>query len=163
MSNTVQKMLSGTLYVILAVVLVGAVILILPVYWKYVTMQDENTRMEQEYRALREEQQRMLKEVHDLESESLAVEKIAREKYNLCRKNEQAVKTCHGSAFVMWSACRPVVGGLALIDVSAVGSHILPSRRREYCAFKTFSQWECTERLNGGDGVISRLCRCRMR
>ena len=78
MSNTVQKMLSGTLYVILAVVLVGAVILILPVYWKYVTMQDENTRMEQEYRALREEQQRMLKEVHDLESESLAVEKIAR-------------------------------------------------------------------------------------
>ena len=89
MSNTVQKMLSGTLYVILAVVLVGAVVLILPVYWKYVTMQDENTRMEQEYRALREEQQRMLKEVHDLESESLAVEKIAREKYNLCRKNEQ--------------------------------------------------------------------------
>jgi len=89
MSNTVQKMLSGTLYVILAVVLVGAVILILPVYWKYVTMQDENTRMEQEYRALREEQQRMLKEVHDLETESLAVEKIAREKYNLCRKNEQ--------------------------------------------------------------------------
>ncbi|MBE6373878.1 MAG: hypothetical protein E7055_17640 [Lentisphaerae bacterium] len=89
MSNTVQKMLSGTLYVILAVVLVGAVILILPVYWKYVTMQDENTRMEQEYRTLREEQQRMLKEVHDLESESLAVEKIAREKYNLCRKNEQ--------------------------------------------------------------------------
>ena len=89
MSNTVQKMLSGTLYVILAVVLVGAVILILPVYWKYVTMQDENTRMEQEYRALREEQQRMLKEVHDLESESLAVEKIAREKYNLCRQNEQ--------------------------------------------------------------------------
>lgn len=89
MSNTIQKMLSGTLYVILAVVLVGAVILILPVYWKYVTMQDENSRMEQEYRALREEQQRMLKEVHDLESESLAVEKIAREKYNLCRKNEQ--------------------------------------------------------------------------
>ena len=89
MSNTIQKMLSGTLYVILAVVLVGAVILILPVYWKYVTMQDENSRMEQEYRALREEQQRMLKEVHDLESESLAVEKIAREKYNLCRENEQ--------------------------------------------------------------------------
>ena len=89
MSNTVQKMLSGTLYVILAVVLVGAVILILPVYWKYVTMQEENSRMEQEYRALREEQQRMLKEVHDLETESLAVEKIAREKYNLCRKNEQ--------------------------------------------------------------------------
>ena len=89
MSNTIQKMLSGTLYVILAVVLVGAVILILPVYWKYVTMQDENSRMEREYRALREEQQRMLKEVHDLESESLAVEKIAREKYNLCRKNEQ--------------------------------------------------------------------------
>ena len=89
MSNTIQKMLSGTLYVILAVILIGAVILILPVYWKYVTMQDKVARLEQEDRELREEHQKMLKEVHDLESESLAVEKIAREKYKLCRENEQ--------------------------------------------------------------------------
>ena len=89
MSNTIQKMLSGTLYVILAIVLIAAVILILPVYRKYVTMQNKVSRLEQEDRELREEHQKMLKEVHDLESESLAVEKIAREKYKLCRENEQ--------------------------------------------------------------------------
>ncbi len=89
MSNTIQKMLSGTLYVILGVVLIGAVILILPVYRKYVTMQNKVSRLEQEDRELRLEYQTLLKEVHDLETESLAVEKIAREKYKLCRENEQ--------------------------------------------------------------------------
>lgn len=89
MSNTIQKMLSGTLYIILALVLVGAVIMILPVYRKYVSMQYKVSRLEQEERKLREEYQKMLVEVHDLESESLAVEKIAREKYKLCRENEQ--------------------------------------------------------------------------
>ena len=89
MSNTIQKMLSGTLYVILGVVLIGAVILILPVYRKYVTMQNKVSRLEQEDRELRLEYQTILKEVHDLETESLAVEKIAREKYKLCRENEQ--------------------------------------------------------------------------
>ena len=91
MSNKIQKMLSGTLYVILAVILVGAIILILPVYRKYVTMQNQVTRLEREDRELREEHQKMLKEVHDLESESLAVERIAREKYKLCRENEQVL------------------------------------------------------------------------
>ena len=89
MSNTIQKMLSGTLYVILGVVLIGAVILIMPVYRKYVTMQNKVSRLEQEDRELRLEYQTLLKEVHDLETESLAVEKIAREKYKLCRENEQ--------------------------------------------------------------------------
>ena len=70
---------------------IGCMVLwgILPVYWKYVTMQEKVARLEREDRELREEHQRMLKEVHDLESESLAVEKIAREKYKLCRENEQ--------------------------------------------------------------------------
>ena len=89
MSNTIQKMLSGTLYVILGVVLIGAVILILPVYRKYVTMQTKVSRLEQEDRELRMEYQTLLTEVHDLETESLAVEKIASEKYKLCRENEQ--------------------------------------------------------------------------
>ena len=89
MSNTIQKMLSGTLYVILAVVLIGAVVMILPVYRKYMMMQNKASRLEQEDRELRAEYQTLLKEVHDLESESLAVEKIAREKYKLCRENEQ--------------------------------------------------------------------------
>ena len=82
-------MLSATLYIILAVILITAVVVILPVYRKYVNMQSKVSRLEQEDRELYEEYQSMQKEVHDLEHQSLAVEKIAREKYNLCRENEQ--------------------------------------------------------------------------
>ena len=52
MSNKIQKMLSGTLYVILALILAGAIILILPVYRKYVTMQNQVSRLEREDREL---------------------------------------------------------------------------------------------------------------
>lgn len=89
MSGKIQKMLSATLYVILAIILITAVIGILPVYRKYVSMQNKVSRLEQEDRELYEEYQTMQKEVHDLEHYSLAVEKIAREKYKLCRENEQ--------------------------------------------------------------------------
>ena len=89
MSGKTQKMLSATLYVILAVILVAAVISILPVYRKYIRMQNKVSRLEQEDRELYEEYQTMQKEVHDLEHQSLAVEKIAREKYKLCREDEQ--------------------------------------------------------------------------
>ncbi|MBO4632870.1 MAG: cell division protein FtsL [Lentisphaeria bacterium] len=89
MSGKIQKMLSATLYIILAVILITAVIVILPVYRKYVNMQNKVSRLEQEDRELYEEYQSMQKEVHDLEHQSLAVEKIAREKYNLCKENEQ--------------------------------------------------------------------------
>ena len=89
MSSKTQKMLSATLYVILAIILITAVIGILPVYRKYVSMQNKVSRLEREDRELYEEYQTMQKEVHDLEHHSLAVEKIAREKYKLCRENEQ--------------------------------------------------------------------------
>ncbi len=91
MSSKVQKMLSATLYVILGIVLAAAVILILPVYQKYRNMQTRVARLDQEDRELQAEYQTMLKEVHDLESDSLAVERVAREKYKLCRENEQVL------------------------------------------------------------------------
>ena len=90
-SNKIQKMLSTTLYVILGIVLAAAVILILPVYQKYRNMQSRVAQLEKEDRELQEEYQTMLTEVHDLESKSLAVERVAREKYKLCRENEQVL------------------------------------------------------------------------
>lgn len=87
--NKLQKMLSAALYVILAIVLTTAVLLILPVYRNYLNMQNKVSRLEQENRELYEEHQTMQKEIADLEHESLAVEKIAREKFKLCRENEQ--------------------------------------------------------------------------
>ena len=89
MDSKIQKMLSATLYGILAAVLIGAIIMIIPVYRKYITMQDKVFRLEQEDRKLRAEYQNMLKEVDDLEHQAFAIEKIGREKYKLCRENEQ--------------------------------------------------------------------------
>jgi len=89
MDSKIQKMLSATLYVILAAVLIGAIIMILPVYRKYGSMQDKVSRLEQEDRKLRADYNNMRKEVDDLEHESFAIEKIGREKYKLCRENEQ--------------------------------------------------------------------------
>ena len=89
MDSKMQKTLSATLYAILAVVLVGAIIMILPVYRKHIAMQDKVSRLEQEDRKLRAEYQDLLKEVDDLEHRAFAIEKIGREKYKLCRENEQ--------------------------------------------------------------------------
>lgn len=89
MGNKIQKTLSATLYAILLAVLVGAVIMILPVYRKYGNMQDKVSQLEQENRKLKAEYQDMLKEVDELEHQSFAVEKIGREKYKLCREHEQ--------------------------------------------------------------------------
>ena len=89
MDNKIQKMLSATLYAILTAVLIGAIIMILPVYRKYIMMRDDVSRLEQEDRKLRAEYQNMLKEVDDLEHQAFAIEKIGREKYKLCRENEQ--------------------------------------------------------------------------
>lgn len=89
MDSKIQKMLSATLYAILAVILLGAIIMILPVHRKYITMQEKVSLLEQEDRKLRSEYQNMLKEVDDLEHQAFAIEKIGREKYKLCRENEQ--------------------------------------------------------------------------
>ena len=88
-NNKIQKMFSSALYVILGVVLAAAVILILPVYQKYRNMQIRVSRLEQEDRELLNEYQTLLTEVHDLDSDALAIERVAREKYKLCRENEQ--------------------------------------------------------------------------
>lgn len=82
-------MLSAALYVILGVILTAAVILILPIHQKYFSMQNKVSRLEREYRELKAEYQNMLKEVYELEHQAFAIEKIGREKFNLCRENEQ--------------------------------------------------------------------------
>lgn len=89
MSNKIQKMLSGFLYGLLAVILAFSVILVLPVYRKYRAKQNEVAELDRELREAQEECQNLIREVHDLENTALATERVAREKYKFCRENEE--------------------------------------------------------------------------
>ena len=89
MSSKIQKMISAVLYTILIVIFAAAVILIIPVYRKARDKEEEVARLEEQKRELDLQYKKMLNEVHELEHQSFAIEKIAREKYRLCRENEQ--------------------------------------------------------------------------
>lgn len=91
MGSKVQKMLSGSLYILLAVFLGFAVLLVMPVYRKYTEMQRKVSDLEQDLRQAQEECRSLILEVHDLEHSALAAERIAREKFNFCREGEQVL------------------------------------------------------------------------
>ena len=82
------KLLTGAIYVLLVLVLIVSGILVLPAYRKYkqtkqevVTLQDDLDRVKREYLTLQQE-------VHDLQHNASAIEKVAREQYHLCRDDE---------------------------------------------------------------------------
>ena len=82
------KLLTGVIYILLVLVLIVSGILVLPAYRKYkqtkqevVTLQDDLDRVKREYLTLQQE-------VHDLQHNASAIEKVAREQYRLCRDGE---------------------------------------------------------------------------
>ena len=82
------KLLTGVIYILLVLVLIVSGILVLPAYRKYkqtkqevVTLQDDLDRVKREYLTLQQE-------VHDLQHNASAIEKVAREQYHLCRDDE---------------------------------------------------------------------------
>ena len=89
MSSKIQKMITAILYTILIIIFAAAVILIIPVYRKERSKEEEVARLEEQKRELDLQYKKMLNEVHELEHKAFAIEKIAREKYRLCRDNEQ--------------------------------------------------------------------------
>lgn len=88
MDNKIPKTLTAALCILFAVAFIFAVILILPVYRNYINMQKKVTTLEQQKERIREEYQTLLQQVHDLSHDSFAIEKVAREKYHQCKKDE---------------------------------------------------------------------------
>lgn len=82
------KILTFTSYAILAIVLTASVVLILPVYRKYVKTRRDVTLLQENLDRVRTEYTNLQQEVHDLEHKSSAIEKVAREEYHLCREGE---------------------------------------------------------------------------
>ncbi|MBR2365201.1 MAG: septum formation initiator family protein [Lentisphaeria bacterium] len=89
MEHPVQKALSYLLLFLLIVIFGFSVAMVHPVYSKYRQMEKYVEAKKQEYRELQEENITLLNEVHDLEHNTAAAEKVAREKFNLCREGEE--------------------------------------------------------------------------
>ena len=82
------KLLTGVIYILLVLVLIVSGILVPPAYRKYkdtaqevVTLQADLARVKTEYLTLQQE-------VHDLQHNASAIEKVAREQYHLSREGE---------------------------------------------------------------------------
>lgn len=89
---TKKKILRGLFYIIIFIVIVFSLILIWPVHRKHSIMARKVESLEKEFEAKNAQCASLNKEVKDLESNPKAVEKVAREKFNLCKEGEVILK-----------------------------------------------------------------------
>ena len=84
-----EKVLSVFLYILLAVIFAFSAALVMPVYRKYVAEWDNVAELREQLERSRAECIALNQEVHDLEHYPSAAEKVAREKFKLCREGEE--------------------------------------------------------------------------
>ena len=82
------KVLTSLIYLLLGLVLVISGILVLPAYRKYRQTEQEVETLQADLDRVKSEYLTLQQEVHDLQHNASAVEKVAREQYHLCRDGE---------------------------------------------------------------------------
>lgn len=82
------KLLTGLIYLLLGLVLIISGILVLPAYRKYKQTEQEVESLQADLDRVKAEYLTIQQEVHDLQHNASAVEKVAREQYHLCRDGE---------------------------------------------------------------------------
>jgi cell division protein FtsB len=87
-----KKVFSALLCAFVGILLLCAVFLIFPVHRKYQKMESKAAALNEELAAKNAECIRLNKLVSDLESNPRAVEKVAREKFGLCKDGELVLK-----------------------------------------------------------------------
>ncbi len=80
------------LFLLLALILAGAAVVLLPVYRNYQKKQQELRERQEELNAKRDESARLNTEVSDLQSSPGAVEKVARENFGLVKEGERVIR-----------------------------------------------------------------------
>ena len=83
-----EKVLKALIYLLLMLVLVVSGFLVLPAYRKYKRTKQEVIELQAELDRKKEEHLTLHQEVHDLQHNASAIEKVAREQYRLCRDGE---------------------------------------------------------------------------
>jgi len=82
------KVLTAVIYVLLVLVLIVSGILVLPAYRKYKRTKQEVVSLQADLVRVKTEYLTLQQEVHDLQHNASAIEKVAREQYHLCRDGE---------------------------------------------------------------------------
>ena len=82
------KVLTAVIYVLLVLVLIVSGILELPAYQKFKHTKQDVANLRADLDRVKGEYLTLQQEVHDLQHNASAVEKVAREKYHLCRDGE---------------------------------------------------------------------------
>ena len=82
------KLLTGFIYLLLVLVLITSGILVLPAYRKYKQTEQDVEILQADLDRVKSEYLTIQQEVHDLQHNASAVEKVAREQYHLCRDGE---------------------------------------------------------------------------
>lgn len=83
-----EKIMQTVIYLLLALVLVVSGFLVLPAYRKYKRTKQEVVSLQADLDRAKEEYLTLQQEVHDLQHNASAIEKVAREQYHLCRDGE---------------------------------------------------------------------------
>ncbi|MCQ2379208.1 MAG: septum formation initiator family protein [Victivallaceae bacterium] len=76
---------------LVALLVIGALFLLIPVYRDYRHRQEELARLKAERSALQEKQLQLQSQVGRLEKSPEEIEKVAREKYNLVKEGESVM------------------------------------------------------------------------
>ena len=82
------KVLSGIVYFFLFLMLVLSGILVVPSYRKYRQTEQEVETLQADLDRVKAEYLTLQQEVHDLQHNASAIEKVAREQYHLSREGE---------------------------------------------------------------------------
>ena len=82
------KVLTAVIYVLLALVLIVSGFLVIPAHRKYMQTKREVVSLRADLDRVKSEYRTLQQEVHDLQHNASAIEKVAREQYHLCRDDE---------------------------------------------------------------------------
>jgi cell division protein FtsL len=82
------KVLTSFIYILLVLVLIISGILVVPAYRKYERTKQDVATLRADLDRKKAEYLTLQQEVHDLQHNASAVEKVAREQYHLCRDGE---------------------------------------------------------------------------
>ena len=83
-----NKLNSTLLLLIVGAIVLGAVVVMYPVYLKKEKLQASNYQLQKQLKDKQFERSDLNKKLYDLHTDPHAVEKVAREKFRLCREGE---------------------------------------------------------------------------
>ena len=92
MTTKVQKAVSILLFVLLLLIFGLSLHFVWPAYNRSSALRQDLSKLNHELQEKIDESVSLNREVHDLEHSPAAAEKVAREKYNLCKENELILK-----------------------------------------------------------------------